>query len=138
MTVGGQPHVLLDEGRQARSAGIRLLRAACEGTFVHPPAGPAAVAFQWWSIGDDDPAASEIPAPPIRGPHSYGPARAIRRPTGLPGKHHKLGGKSGGPRFSFNPTVAGLQSRMPLIELLPERAVEGPRPGVKHEICARI
>jgi len=45
------------------------------------------------------------------------------------GKYQKLGG-NGSELLVFACLVAGLQSWIPLLELLSERAVEGARPGL--------
>ena len=50
--------------------------------------------------------------------------------TGVP----KGRGQSGSELLVFACLVAGLQSWIPLLELLSERAVEGARPGLQHEM----
>ena len=45
-------------------------------------------------------------------------------------------GQSGSTRFSFNRSVAGLQSRIPLLKFPPQGAVKSSRPGLQHEMRA--
>ena len=47
-------------------------------------------------------------------------------------------GQSGSLRFGFSRSVAGLQARVPLLELPSERAIEGSRSGLKEEMCTRL
>ena len=54
----------------------------------------------------------------------------FRKETGVP----KTRGQSGSELLVFACLVAGLQSWIPLLELLSERAVEGARPGLQHEM----
>ena len=46
----------------------------------------------------------------------------------------KTVGQSGSAWFSFSRSVSGLQSWVPLLELPPERVVEGACPGLQHEM----
>lgn len=50
----------------------------------------------------------------------------------------KSRGQSSGELLSFSRRVVLLQPRIPLLELLPERAVEGSHPGLKDKIRAGL